>query len=143
MVVAPLRLEAQSKGRSARPAFICPATAPARARDIPSLIFLCRGLRVMEVRIRATRQPRMIPITAPFEDVAVHIMQAPCIWWITAHFRRHAKRRPGLASVVWFAFEVCLFAAEFVAESSRCGSPRPARIFPLCFRGQPELPIFW
>src|SRR5215471_14648472 len=83
----------------------------------------------------------MVPIAAPLESVAVHVVQTPGIGGITADLCSPTKRWPRLGPVVRLAFEVCLFAAELVAEGCRCRCSRAARVLPLCLGGQPKFPI--
>src|SRR2546423_13464830 len=83
----------------------------------------------------------MIPIPAPFEGVAMHVMEAPGVGGITANLHRAAERRPRLSSVVRLAFEVCLFAAQLVPKRSGGRRPRAASVLPLRFGGQAKLPI--
>ena len=109
-----------------------PGTAPSHARPAHSQI---------QIRINAAWQFGMIPIPAPFEGVAMHIMQPPCIRGITAHLGRATQRWSWLSSIVWLAFEVRLLAAQLVAERGRSCRSRSARVFPLRLRRQPELPI--
>src|SRR5262245_54327673 len=108
-------------------------------------MFALRGrvFRGIQIRVHAAGQPRLIPVSAPFEDVAVHVMESPGIGWVTSNFRGTTERWPRLGAVVWLPFEVCLFAAELVPE--RCGRRRPgaAGVFPLRLGGQSEFPFFW
>src|SRR5262245_53418709 len=116
MVVAPVRLETQSKGTPAGPAFVCPTTATARPGNVTVLAPGCRLLRVVQVGIDTARQLPVIPIPAPLEGVAMHIVQPPGVRRVTADLRGPVERRSRFAPVVRFAFEVRLLAAELVAE---------------------------
>src|SRR6185436_14903347 len=107
VIVASLRLEAQSKGGSAGPSLVCPASASSHSG---------RGHGRMQIWIDSSGQSGMIPVTAPFERVAMHVMQAPCIGGITADFRGPIERRPRFGSIVRLALEVRLFAAKRVAK---------------------------
>src|SRR5947209_6084627 len=107
VVVSPFGLEPEAKGGPAGPTLVRPTPAPAHTR---------RGRCEIQIRIDAAGQLGMIPIAAPFEAVAVHVMQAPRIGGITADFGSPTERRSGFGSVVGLAFEVRLLAAEFVAE---------------------------
>src|SRR5206468_11580349 len=112
VVVATFRLEPQPKHRAAGPALVRPAPAPAHTRG--------RRCKI-HIRIDAAGQLGMIPIAAPLEGVAVHVVQPPGIGGVTADFCGPIQRWPRLASVVWLAFEIRLLAAEFVAERrGRC-----------------------
>ena len=141
VVVTPLRLEPQSKGRPARPALVGPAAAPAHPGDVAVFAFRCRGLRGIQVGIGAARQLRVIPVPAPLEGVAVHVVQAPGVGGVAADLGGPIERRPRLGPVVRLALEVRLLAAELVAERGGRRRPGPAGVFPLRFGGQPELPI--
>src|SRR5262245_39509764 len=83
----------------------------------------------------------MIPIPAPLEDVAVHIVQSPGVARIAADFGCATNRPTWLGTIVRLAFEVCLYAAELIAKRGGRRCPRPASVFPLRFGGQTELPI--
>src|SRR6266571_4501595 len=132
VVVSPFGLEPEAKGGPTGPTLVSPAPAPAHTR----------GRRCeIQIRIDAAGQLGMIPIAAPLEGVAVHVMQAPGIGGITADFRSPTERRSGFGSVVGRAFEVRLLDAEFVAERRGRLRACAACVFPLRLRGQPELPI--
>src|SRR5437773_11668590 len=83
----------------------------------------------------------MGPVAAPLEDVAVHVVQSPRVGWVTSDFCGPTERRPRLGSVIRLAFKVRLLAAELVAKRGGGRRPGSAGVFPLRFRGQPELPI--
>ena len=83
----------------------------------------------------------MGPVATPFEGVAVHVVQAPGIGGIAADFGGAAEGRSGFGAIVRLAFEVRLFAAEFVAERSGGGGAGAAGVFPLGFGGEAEFPI--
>src|SRR5207237_8929897 len=51
------------------------------------------------------------------------------------------QRRPLLGPVARLAREVCLLAADLVAERGGRRGPGPAGVFPLRFGRQPELPL--
>src|SRR5206468_6285084 len=83
----------------------------------------------------------MVPVAAPLEDVAVHIVQSPCVSGVTADFCGPTERRPRLGSIVRLPFKVRLLAAELVAKCGGRGRPGSTGVFPLRFGRQPELPI--
>ena len=83
----------------------------------------------------------MGPVAAPFEGVAVHVVQAPGIGGVAADFGGAAEGWSGFGAVVGLAFEVRLFAAEFVAEGGGGGGAGAAGVFPLRFSGEAEFPI--
>src|SRR6266404_8921584 len=83
----------------------------------------------------------MVPVAAPLEDVAVHVVQAPVVGGVTANFCGPTERGTRLSSVIRLPLEVRLRAAELVAKCSGGCCPRSARVFPLRFGGQPELPF--
>ena len=81
-------------------------------------------------RIRdGTVRIRFIPIDTPFQDIAVHVPQAPGIRGITADFTR-------LPHV--FA-EVRLFFVQRIPEMKRRRRPGPASVLPLRLRRQRKL----
>src|SRR6266853_6778610 len=132
VVVSPFGLEPEAEGRPAGPALVGPTPTPAHTR----------GRRCeMQIRVDTAGQFGMVPIPAPLEGVAVHVMQAPGIGGITANFGSPTERRSGFGSVVGRAFEVRLLAAEFVAERRGCLRACAAGVFPLRLSGQPKLPI--
>src|SRR5437763_1929979 len=77
VVVTALRFESQPKGRAACPAIVRPGAAAAHARYVARPIFLRRGFGGIQVGIGAAGQLGVVPVAAPLEDVAVHIVQAP------------------------------------------------------------------
>src|SRR6478752_6066966 len=95
----------------------------------------------MEVGIDTAGQFCMSPVAAPFTRVAVHVAEAPGVGGIAAYFRGAAERRAWFGTVIRLALEICLFAAELVAERGGGSRAGAAGIFPLSFGGQPELPV--
>src|SRR6266700_3778470 len=77
VVVSPFRLEPEAEGRPAGPTLVGPTSAPTHTRGR-----CCE----MQIRIDTAGQVGMVPIPAPLEGVAVHVMQAPGIGGITADF---------------------------------------------------------
>src|SRR4051794_19192431 len=77
VIIATLRLEPQPEGRPAGPAVIGPRPAPAHARCVDRPVPPRRGARVVQVGVDAARQPAVVPVPAPLEGVAVHVVQAP------------------------------------------------------------------
>src|SRR5262249_53335393 len=140
VVGAPLGLEAQAEGRPAGPAVVGPAPAPAHPRRAAGAVPLRRRPGVVQVGALAARQSCMIPVPAPLEDIAVHVVQAPGVGRVTADLRGTLQRRPLLGAVVRLALEVGLLAAEGIAESGGGGGAGAAGVLPLRLRGQAELP---
>src|SRR5438067_3373331 len=68
VVVPSLRLEPQPEGGAARPAVVRPRPSPPDPR---------RSRGVVEVRVDAAGELRVVPVAAPLKGVAVHVMQAP------------------------------------------------------------------
>src|SRR5262245_42881135 len=141
VVVTPLRLEPQPKGRPAGPTVVAPAPAPAHPRRVASPVQLSRGTCVVQVGIDAAGQLRVGPVPAPLVGVAVHVVQPPGVGGVAADFGGPARRRPRLAPVVRLPLEVRLLVAELVAERGGRRRPAPAGVFPLRLGGQPELPL--
>src|SRR5262245_22227495 len=83
----------------------------------------------------------MVPVPAPLVGVAVHVAEPPGVGRVAADLGGSAQRRPRLAAVVRLAPEVRLLAAELVAKRRGRRRPRPAGVFPLRLRRQPELPL--
>src|SRR5580704_14251766 len=86
VVVTPLRFKPLSKGRPRGPAVIGPGTSATRSRQVVRPIGRRRAFGQIESRISAAGESRVVPIAAPFDDVAVHVVQAPGVGWVTAHF---------------------------------------------------------
>src|SRR5262245_64151034 len=111
MVVTPLRFKSQAKGRAAGPALVGPATAPAHPGDAAVFAFRGRVFRIPQVRIDAAGQLRTVPVPAPLEGVAMHVVQTPRSRGIAADLGRLPERRARLGAVVGLPLEVRLFAA--------------------------------
>ena len=141
VIVTALRFESHTERRPARPAIVRPAAAAPHTRDVAVFAPLRSGSRGIEIRIGAARQARVIPVAAPFEGVAVHVVEAPRIGRVTTDRRGAIQRRPRLAAVVRLALEVGLLAAERVAKRRRRGRSGAARVFPLRLGRQTEFPI--
>src|SRR2546422_1582016 len=105
VVVASLRLEPQSKGGAARPALVGPTAPSTHSRHSSSRV---------QVRDHTSGQFQMVPVPAPLEDVAMHVVQPPGVGRVAADFRRPIKRWARFGSVVGLSLEVRLFAAELV-----------------------------
>ena len=88
----------------------------------------------------AAGQLGVVPVPAPLEGVAVHVVEAPGVGRVAADPGRLAQRRPRLAPVVRLALEVRLLAAERVAERRGRRRPGPAGVLPLGLGRQAELP---
>src|SRR5438045_7667874 len=84
VVITSLRLESQPEGGPAGPAIVRPGAAAAHARYVASPILLRRGLGGIQVGIGAAGQLSVVPIPAPLEDIAVHIVQAPRVGRVAA-----------------------------------------------------------
>src|SRR5262245_60868407 len=140
VVRPPLGLKAQPEGRPAGPTVVGPATATTHPRYTAIPIYQRRRLRGVQVGVRSAWQLRMVPVPAPLEDIAVHIMQAPRVGRVTADLGSPLQGWPLLGPVVRLALEVRLFAAQLVPE--RCGGPGPRStgVFPLGFCWKPEYP---
>src|SRR5687767_2536848 len=95
----------------------------------------------MQIGVRTSRQPQMVPIAAPFEYVAVHVVESPGIRGIAANSCGTIERRTLLGAVVRLPLEVRQPATERVAKRGRRRRPGPAGVFPLRLGRQPELPI--
>src|SRR5438105_5274680 len=74
VVGTPLRLVAQAAGRPAGPAVVTPGPAPAGARK--SAVPVSRPLHRRQVRVHTAGQLLVVPVPAPLEGVAVHVVQA-------------------------------------------------------------------
>src|ERR1051326_4306108 len=132
MIGSTLRLELETEGRTARPTFIGPASAAAYARNSPIAVAVCRRFRRRQIGIWTAGQSRVIPVTTPFVDVSVHVVNSPGVRGITTNFLGAAERRTFRRAVIWnFAVEVCLQAAQLIAERSRGSGSSPPRVFPL------------
>lgn len=84
----------------------------------------------------------MIPISAPFGGVAVHVVNAPCIWRIGADFDYAFEMRPFFGSVIRGTEEIGLETTELVAKGG-CGcGPGSTGLFPLRFGGESDFPFF-
>src|ERR1051325_6966839 len=102
MVRSPLWLEAEAEGGAAGPPVVAPATASPGTRVGAVAIPIGRAPGVVQIGIDAARESRMIPIAAPLEDVAVHVVDAPRIGRIAADPRWTDQRRPLIRrTVVW------------------------------------------
>ena len=64
--------------------------------------FGCGALRVVQVGVGTARQPRVVPIPAPLEGVAVHVVQPPSVGGITAD--RAARPSDGPCSAPLYGF---------------------------------------
>src|SRR4051794_23422769 len=95
----------------------------------------------MQIRIGSARQSRVVPVTTPFEDVSVRIVEAPGVRLVAADRSRALQRRPRCAAVVRPALEVGLAAAKSVPERSSRGRAGAAGVLPLGFGRQPKLPV--
>src|SRR5262245_18112644 len=95
--------------------------------------FRCRTFGCIEIGIRSAGKLRVVPVAAPLERVAVHVVKPPSIGRIFADLGSLAERWSWLAAVVGLPFEVGLMAAEAVAERRRGRRPSAAGIFPLRF----------
>src|SRR3954471_7473589 len=138
MVVTPFGLEPEAEGRPAGPAVVAPGAAPADPRIGSVPVRLAAPGR--QVRVGAAGELRVVPVPAPLEGVAVHVVDSPCVRRVAADPGRLPRRRPLLAPVVGLAPEVRLPAAERVAERRGGGRPGPAGIFPLGLGRQAKLP---
>src|SRR5947209_20181209 len=85
VVVAAFRLEPQAEGGSAGPAVVVPRATPADARG---------GLRGVQIGVHATGQLRVIPVPAPLEGVAVHVVQTPAVGRVAADRSGPTERWP-------------------------------------------------
>src|ERR1051325_6266431 len=133
------RLITKTQGGSTEFAFVSPGATAAHARE--GAVTVRDSLYCAQIGIETTRQPGVIPILAPFEDVAMHIVQAPGVGGVASDRSGAVQQRPRLGAVVWFLpVEVCLGTAECLAEGSGGGGARAAGIFPLGFGGKPDLP---
>src|SRR5205807_2658155 len=135
-----LRFKSQAGCRAAWPSVIRPGAAAANPRESSVPVRLRRPFLVMQIGVGAARQLRMVPVPAPFEGVAVHVVDAPWVWRVAAHLCSTSARRSRHRPVVWLAFEVRLLAAELVTKGSRRGRARAAGVFPLRFRWKSDLP---
>src|SRR4051794_36864082 len=138
IVVTPFGLEPEAECRPAVLAVVGPGAAPADPRMGAVPVRLAAPGR--QVRVGAAGEPRVVPVPAPLEGVAVHVVDSPCVRRIAADPGCLPRRRPGLAPIVGLAPEVRLPAAERVAERRGGGRPGPAGIFPLGLGRQAELP---
>ena len=94
-----------------------------------------RGLLVD--RVNTTFAFVVIPVQAPFAQIPVHIVQTPCVGWITAHFGCSIEIRSFFRVIEWaIAIKVCLVAAESVTEMGMCQRSRSARVLPFGSRRQ-------
>src|SRR5262249_4617098 len=141
VIVAPLGLEPQPASGAAGPAVVGPGAAPADARMVARPVPLRRGLRRVQVGVDAAGEPGVIPVAAPLEGVAVHVVQAPGVGRVAADLGRAPQRWPRLGAVIRLPFEVRLLAAELVAERGGGRRAGAAGVFPLRLGGQPELPV--
>src|SRR5687768_11093960 len=92
--------------------------------------------------IDAAREARVIPIAAPFENVSVHVVDAPCVGGIGSDFRSGGTGDAGGSAVIWLA-NIGLAFRECVAEGKCGGGAGAAGIFPLGFGGETDMPVFW
>src|SRR5882672_4731828 len=86
----------------------------------------------------------MIPIAAPLELVAVHVVQSPGVGRITAGLGGSLQRRSGVRPVrdhIGLARKIRLLAIQRCTERSCGRGSRPAGVFPLRFRRNSELPL--
>jgi len=84
----------------------------------------------------------MVPIPAPLEDVAVHVVNTPGIGRVTAYFRCPVQHRAPGGVIEGETAEIGLVMTERIAIGCGGVSPRPAGIFPLGFGGQSKLLVF-
>ena len=112
----PLGFKPESKGGSAGPALVCPAPAPANPGHAAIPIHQRRGPCGIQIGIHTARSLRMMPVSAPLEHVAVHVVQAPGVGRVAPDRSGPLQRRPDLGTVVRLALEVRLLAAQHVAE---------------------------
>src|SRR5207249_6785387 len=113
MVGAALGFEAQAGGGAAGPAVVAPGAASARSRICA--VSVLRPLDGRQIRIVAARQLLVIPIAAPLEDVAVHVVQAPGVGGVTADLGGPIERRSDLGFVVRLSLVVGLLTYEICA----------------------------
>src|SRR5262249_46366719 len=130
VVVTPLRFVPQPGGRPAGPAMVAPGAAPAHAGI--GAVPVPRSLHRRQIRIVAAGQFWVIPIPAPLEDVAVHVVQPPSVGGVAADLGGPIERLPFLGAVVRLPLEVCLLAAELVPKCGGRLRPGPAGVLPLC-----------
>src|SRR4051794_5101551 len=123
MVVTPFGLEPEAECRPAVLAVVGPGATPADPRIGAVPVRLAAPGR--QVGVGAAGELRVVPVPAPLEGVAVHVVDSPGVRRVAADPGRLPRRRPGLAPVVGLAPEVRLPAAERVAE--RRGGVVPAR----------------
>ena len=136
----PLRLEPKPQGRPQVLPLVRPRPAPPDPGDRPVPVLRGGRLRVVQVGVGAARQFGVIPVAAPLERVAVHVVQPPRVRRVAADLRRLPDRRPLLRPVVRHALEVRLPGAQPVPERRRGRRPRPTGVLPLSLGRQPELP---
>src|SRR6266545_1733592 len=82
----------------------------------------------------------MMPVPAPLEHVAVHVVEAPGVCRVTPDRGRPLQGGPLRGPVVRLPLEVRLLTAQLVAEAGGGRGARPAGVLPLGFLGETELP---
>src|SRR5262249_19175918 len=94
-----------------------------------------------QVRVGAARQPGVVPVAAPLDDVALHVVEAPRVGRVAADLGVPLQGRTFLGAVIRLvALEIRLFTADFVAGVGGRRGACPAGVLPLRLGGQPELP---
>ena len=72
-----------------------------------------------------------IPILAPLPDIAMHVMQAPGVRWVTAYRAGFFQVRAFFGGAVGIvAIAVRLRAVQFIAKVKRRAGPGTTTIFP-------------
>ena len=98
MVGPTIRLVAETKRGSAKRGSVRPG--PTSANTGVGAIAVGMPLPVGKVRISASGKLGMIPITAPFEFVSVHVVKAPGIGGVAPNFSRSGTGHAGGRAIV-------------------------------------------
>src|SRR4030081_933735 len=114
VIRAPLGLEALPEGRAGGTTVVGPGAAPARPGE--GAVPVGRSHHGGKIRISAAGQLQVKPIAAPLDNIAMHVMQTPWVGGIAADLGGAIEGRPFLGSVIRLALEICLLAAQLIAE---------------------------
>jgi hypothetical protein len=103
-----------SKGGSARPARIIPRAAAAPTGI--SAVTVRGVFQRRKVGINAPGEPSVIPVAAPLENLAVHVIDAPLVARARPHLRRLSQCRTIVPAVAWLSLKIRLRTARSIAE---------------------------